>query len=168
MKTNLKAFLFIVVAMCTAYFGLIQKKETTVKVEITSETPDRVTDSKMPPSGSTTDLLPAPPPVNLQTVESITAQGYGTSQGKKPSAVELQQLKKLTADNSKRIFTQMKLEEIQSLRSSIVNDEKILKDLESSGTGIEDYQFIEENLLKRRTRLKALLLKDNKKTKATN
>ena len=94
--------------------------------------------------------------VNLKVKQGDLKRPYDIARDRKLNTMELQQLKKLTEENSKRIYAQMRTEEIQSLKTSIANDEKILKNLEANGTGIEDYKYIEQNLQKRRKRLKSL------------
>ncbi len=69
---------------------------------------------------------------------------------------EIKNLRQMTDENTKKIYAKMKQDEIKSLKESIINDEKLLKQIEVRGSGIEDYKLIETNLAKRRQRLKEL------------
>jgi hypothetical protein len=73
--------------------------------------------------------------------------------------IEIEKNKELNEKNVKLIQEQMRQEEIASLKNSIVNDEKLLKEIEAQGTGADDYRYIESNLKKRRARLKELTQK---------
>jgi hypothetical protein len=66
----------------------------------------------------------------------------------------------ITKKTTQEIYTRMKKDEISSLKQSIINDELLLKKIESEGSGIEDYKFISANLKKRKARL-AQLSKQN-------
>lgn len=46
--------------------------------------------------------------------------------------------------------------EVKSLEESIKNDQISLKKIEDSGSGIEDYKFVKQNLSRRKVRLKEL------------
>ena len=65
-------------------------------------------------------------------------------------------LKEKGAAQAKQVFDQMRKDEIASLKNSIQNDLTLLKKIEESGSGIEDYKYIEQNLKIRRARLKEL------------
>lgn len=67
-----------------------------------------------------------------------------------------EQFREITEQTNIKIQAQMRQEEITSLQASIINDKALLKKIEDSGTGIEDYKFIEQNLKKRIQRLKML------------
>lgn len=62
----------------------------------------------------------------------------------------------ITRQTNIQIQKQMRQEEIASLKESIKNDQALLKKIEESGSGIEDYKYIEENLKKRIQRLRQL------------
>jgi hypothetical protein len=72
------------------------------------------------------------------------------------SEIDKEQFKEITQKTTKEIYEKMRVDEIKSLKESIVNDKKLLKKIEDSGTGIEDYKFIQQNLKKRIDRLKLL------------
>lgn len=67
-----------------------------------------------------------------------------------------EQFREVTEQTNIKIRAQMRQEEITSLQASIKNDRALLKKIEDSGTGVEDYKFIEQNLKKRIQRLKVL------------
>jgi hypothetical protein len=67
-----------------------------------------------------------------------------------------EQFREITEQTNIKIQAQMRQEEITSLKASITNDRALLKKIEDSGTGVEDYKFIEQNLKKRIQRLKLL------------
>lgn len=70
--------------------------------------------------------------------------------------IEIEKTKELNQKNVALIRAQMRQEELVSLQASIQNDEKLLKEIEAQGTGADDYRYIENNLKKRRARLKEL------------
>lgn len=69
---------------------------------------------------------------------------------------EMERFKEITAKNTKRIYAQMCKDEIDSLKRSIENDEKLLKEIEASGSNAKDYEYIQSNLEKRKKRLQDL------------
>lgn len=83
-------------------------------------------------------------------------QNFIETQKLKSDRAELQRFRELSKKNTAIIFTEMKVEEIQSLTKTIRNDEMLLKKIEAGGSGIADYKWIEANLAKRKKRLKLL------------
>lgn len=104
---------------------------------------------------------PAPPkalPSNTNAAQPAETS-TNLSESERIQQIEIEKTKELNLKNVKMIQEQMRKEEITSLQSSIVNDEKLLKEIEVQGTGANDYKYIESNLKKRRARLKELTQK---------
>jgi len=118
-------------------------------------------------------------PKNLQTTENnpnptipntnsgVTQSADTVSPSKSPEPTDYFEAAKSTDRDQKhfqeitrktniQIQKQMRQEEIASLKESIENDRALLKKIEESGSGIEDYKYIEQNLKKRIQRLRQL------------
>ena len=103
-------------------------------------------------SADASSPAPLQPPNQPSSYDSAT-DPFDTNQ---KSAIDREQFKEITAKNTKEIYKKMRVDEIKSLKESVINDKKLLKKIEDSGTGIEDYKFIQQNLKKRLDRLKVL------------
>lgn len=108
-------------------------------------------------SKSTTGAIPtnlnqkiaeAVPPAPLSDQDPFSPQNS--------SQRDSEQFREITEQTNIKIQAQMRQEEITSLKASILNDKALLSKIEDSGTGVEDYKFIEQNLRKRIQRLKVL------------
>jgi hypothetical protein len=69
---------------------------------------------------------------------------------------ELQRFQELTKRQAIELRDDMKKSEIESLKKSIIEDQKTLKKIEASGGGIDAYKMVERNLDTRKRRLKEL------------
>lgn len=96
-----------------------------------------------------------PTPLNVNSVPA-PVQPYNPGQEKRDQ-LELQHFKELNKPYVEQNLKKMKSDEIESLKKSIVEDQETLKKLESSGTDIDSYKFVERNLEIRKSRLKKLL-----------
>lgn len=96
--------------------------------------------------------------INAET-KAGSGQVTRSTEAARIQQIEIEKNKELNEKNVKLIRAQMRQEEIASLKNSIVNDEKLLKEIEAQGTGADDYRYIENNLKKRRARLKELTQK---------
>lgn len=140
--------------------------ETAVS-ETPSATPETDTTNKPTSNSENTNANTSETPISNQAYspnEPSKSGAQATNSGRPDSSpeaariqqIEIEKTKELNLKNVKMIQEQMKKEEITSLQSSIVNDEKLLKEIEAQGTGADDYRYIESNLKKRRARLKEL------------
>ena len=75
---------------------------------------------------------------------------------KQQTDIDKEHFKKVTEETTKKLNEQMRQEEITSLKKSITYDKELLKKIEDSGSGIEDYKYIQQNMKKRIDRLKVL------------
>ena len=88
--------------------------------------------------------------------EQNTQQSKNLSEAARVQQIEIAKTKELNLKNVKLIREKILQEELTSLQNSIQNDEKLLKEIEAEGTEANDYRYIENNLKKRRARLKQL------------
>ncbi len=129
----------------------IQSTETDYKTDVTFETSS--TDNSKATVGAIPKKLnqkvpEAIPPAPLSDEDPFSPQNS--------TQRDSEHFREITEKTNIKIQAQMRQEEITSLKSSIENDKALLKKIEDSGTGIEDYKFIEQNLNKRIQRLKVL------------
>lgn len=125
------------------------------------------------PNGPSAPTAESPVPSTASSGTAATsnlpspANSPGSSEAPAPEAAKapnsatvdprVEQFKKSTLETTAKLEKQMRQDEIASLKASIVNDKKLLKALESQGSGAADYQYIEANLNKRKKRLQQLL-----------
>lgn len=100
------------------------------------------------PKNSNQKIPEAVPPAPLSDQDPFSPQNS--------TQRDSEQFREVTEQTNIKIRAQMRQEEITSLKASITNDRALLKKIEDSGTGVEDYKFIEQNLKKRIQRLKML------------
>lgn len=104
-----------------------------------------------PSAAAVNSSAPAPSPTN-----SAPPQNNDYFDAAKSSERDQKHFQEITRKTNIQIRKQMRQEEITSLKESIENDKALLKKIEESGSGIEDYKYIEQNLKKRIQRLRQL------------
>ena len=107
-------------------------------------------------SNPTTADRPAGETKAIDTVQPTASPEPDYFDSAKASERDQKHFQEITRKTNIQIQKQMRQEEITSLKESIENDKALLKKIEESGSGIEDYKYIEQNLKKRIQRLRQL------------
>ena len=177
MKSNLK-IKFIIAIVGLVLFGIFLKlspnnpkpvnsSKSYTADDVSSNTPDAVVNTAVPDSAkiNTTTATTKTPTVNQKSSTAYPPTPLSDQDpfaAKNSAQRDHEQFREITEKTSLKINEQMRQEEITSLRESIRNDKILLKKIEDSGTDIEDYKYIEQNLKKRIKRLQ--VISQNKKS----
>jgi hypothetical protein len=161
-KTKIK-ILVVGIIVSTVYMVFIFNNQQKIESSLpqTSETkyPSESTIEKTPAEAAKPTLTATPKNSHQKIPEAIPPAPLSDQDPFSPqnsTQRDSEQFREVTEQTNIKIRAQMRQEEITSLKASITNDKALLKKIEDSGTGIEDYKFIEQNLKKRIQRLKSL------------
>lgn len=158
--SKLKVSLVGIAVILVAGIYISLNKDINIKSNISespNESPRAQGENSTPPEGNITSGL-APSRNTIRSREEVLGHKpqVNSNFGGFADKQEMERFKEKTKEHTKVLYQQMRDDEIESLKKSIENDEKLLKEFEASGSNAQDYENIQNHLEKRKNRLKEL------------